>query len=224
MSIQNNSNDCYVDKIILDESHTYSNNKNNQNNQNNQNHQTKKLQQNLNISFLTTAIYINQYDTNNIFLLEPIKNSIIERSKFIKIVYSDKNMMMNGISIYLSFNDIIHIFDANNNILTNNYRYKIFIDKNKNKETINFIKSIEYDIFNKLINNKKYQNKIFNYKLNEQINSNFIKCTNDNLLNYNTNLINNNRFILKISGICETEYEINLTYKFIEINKDNILI
>jgi hypothetical protein len=180
-----------------------------------------KYDNQINNYFLTSALYINNYNNNNIILLEPVKNSIIERSKFIKIIYSDQNIVMNGICVYLSFKDITYIFDSNS--LNNNYRYKIFIDKNKNKDIINFIKNIEYDIFNKLSNNKKYENKKFNYKLSEQINTNFIKCTND-IENFNKSIERNNKFILKISGICETEYEYNITYKFIEINNNDILL
>lgn len=183
----------------------------------------KVLQNNYNSLFLTSAIYMKHYNKYNIILLEPIKNSIIERSKFIKIVYSDSLVSMNGIFIYLSFKDITYIFDSNNSNLNNNYRYKIYIDKNKNRDTIDFIKKIEYDIFDKLSNNKKYENKIFNYKLNEQMNNNFIKCT-SNSDNCNKIIERDNKFILKISGICETEYEYNITYKFIELNNNNILI
>lgn len=192
------------------------------NNEQNYN-KNKSLQNNYNSLFLTSAIYMNYYNKYNILLLEPIKNSIIERSKFIKILYSDSVVSMNGICIYVSFKDITYIFDSNNCNLNNNYRYKIYIDKNKNRDIINFIKKIEYDIFDKLSNNKKYENKRFNYKLSEQMNNNFIKCT-TNIDSSNKIIERDNKFILKISGICETEYEYNITYKFIELNNNNILI
>lgn len=192
---------------------------NNHQNYNQNNHQINQKQNNL---FLSCVINVKQYNKNNIFLLEPIKNSIIERSHFIKIVYSDENVSINGICIYLSFKDITYSFEVNNML---NYNYKVFIDKNKNRDIINFIKSIEYDIFDKLINNKKNNKKKINYKLSEQLNNNFIKFTNDNI-SYNRPIERDkdNQFILKISGICETEYEYNLTYKFIKVNNNIFLL
>lgn len=194
-----------------------------QNNLNEKKHNNQYQENNINTFFLTSAIYVKNYNKNNIFLLEPVKNSIIEKSKFIKIIYSDDNIVMNCISIYLSFKDITYVFDGNNSLLNNNYKYKIFIEKNKNKDIINFIKNIEYDIFNKLLNNIKYKQKRINYKLTEQINTNFIKCTSESD-NCNKSIEKYNKFVLKISGICETEYDYSITYKFIEINKNNIIL
>jgi hypothetical protein len=169
-----------------------------------------------NYSFLNASININQYNSNNIILLEPIKNNIIEKSKFIRILYSDSNIIMNGLSIFLTFNIINYIYDNSYNNLMNTYRYKIIADKERNNDIINFIKNIENDIYNKIIiNNKHNIKKRFNCKLTEQMNTYFIKFTNE-IKNPNKQLEKTNNFILKISGIWETETEFGITYKFLD--------
>jgi hypothetical protein len=167
-----------------------------------------------NYSFLNACINTNQYNSNNIILLEPIKNNILEKSNFIRIIYSDSNMIMNGLSILIKFNLINYLYDISYNNLTNTYRYKIIADKERNNDSINFIKNIENDIYNKIIN-KTNNNKRFNHKLTEQLNTYFIKFTNE-IKNPNKPIEKTNNFILKISGIWETENEIGITYKFLD--------
>ena len=79
---------------------------------------------------------------------------------------------------------------------------------NTHIDTINSIKIIEEEIL------KKYEssNKIPQYKINEQLRNGNLKIFTD---------IGNKSscsFILKISGIWETEEKYGLTYKFIKIN------
>ena len=49
---------------------------------------------------------INQYDDKCIYLCEPIKNNIIEKGYFIRIIYSTHNVVFNGIYLLLPFFDI----------------------------------------------------------------------------------------------------------------------
>ena len=71
---------------------------------------------------------------------------------------------------------------------------------------IDYIKSIEIEILEKI--NIERKKKI--YKINEQLMTGYIKHLIDNKYA--------NCFILKISGIWESENEYGLTFKFIEIN------
>ena len=49
---------------------------------------------------------MNQYDENNIFFCEPIKNNIMNEGNFIRILYSTHNILLNGIYLLIKLNDI----------------------------------------------------------------------------------------------------------------------
>jgi hypothetical protein len=151
---------------------------------------------------------IEQYNPNYIYFLEPIKNNIMNDSSFIRIVYSDSLFMLNGIFLLVNID----------NIITEKYYNKIKCSFNITEYTqiIHKIKYIEESILNKIpISNKTKKNKIY-----EQLISGSIRIFCDEDLNKTFNnpiKINNNKFILKISGIWETDYELGLTYKFVKI-------
>ena len=44
---------------------------------------------------------IEQYEENNIFFCEPIKNNIMNDGRFIRILYSNNILVLNGIYIYI---------------------------------------------------------------------------------------------------------------------------
>ena len=145
---------------------------------------------------------IDQYDENNIYFCEAIKNNIMNEGSFIRILYSTYQFVINGIYLYVSLNDItIEKF-------YNKYKYNFNI--NLNKDLINKLKIIEENVLKKIIIN----NKIPQFKIYEQIKNGNIKVFCDN--NNNTKI--NKQFILKISGIWETSLNYGLTYKFIKIN------
>ena len=138
------------------------------------------------------------YSIDNVYFYDPIKNSVIENSNFIRIIYSNSSISINGIFIKIEF-DFIN--------KTNDFtKQKFIINPYDNQIIINYIKTIEYDIIEKInIKNKK---KI--YKIYEQLMSGYIKNIDNN--NYTNN------FILKISGLWESEKEYGLTFKFIDFN------
>ena len=138
------------------------------------------------------------YSIDNVYFYDPIKNSVIENSNFIRIIYSNSSVSINGIFIKIEF-DFIN--------KTNDFtKQKIIINPYDNQKIINYIKTIEYDIIEKInIKNKKNI-----YKIYEQLMSGYIKNIDNN--NYTNN------FILKISGLWESEKEYGLTFKFIDFN------
>ena len=143
---------------------------------------------------------IEQYDDNNIFFCEPTKNNVMNEGKFIRILYSTHNFILNGIYLLITFNDI-----SCEKYYT---KYRCCFNVNSHIDTINNLKIIEDDIL------KKYENinKLPQYKIYEQLRNGNLKIFTD---------IGNKTicsFILKISGIWETEDKYGLTYKFIKIN------
>jgi hypothetical protein len=142
---------------------------------------------------------IAQYDDNNLFFCEPIKNNIINDGNFIRILYSNQNIAFNGIYLLVELCDIFCEKYYN--------KYKCSFNILNHKDIIDNLKSIEEEIL------KKYKStKIPSYKIYEQIKHGYIKVFSD---------IGNKQscsFILKISGIWETQQNFGLTYKFIKIN------
>jgi hypothetical protein len=151
---------------------------------------------------------LEQFNPNYVYFLEPIKNNIMNNGSFIRIVYSNNLFILNGIFLLVDID----------NIITEKYYNKIKCTFNISDYTylIHKIKIIEESILNKIfINNKEKKFKIY-----EQLLSGTIRIFNDedyNKLTMNPIKTNNNKFMLKISGIWETDNEIGLTYKFIKI-------
>ena len=143
---------------------------------------------------------IEQCNEDNIFFCEPIKNNIMIEGNFIRILYSNFNVTLNGIYLFIQLNDITSEKYYNKNKCTFNV--------NSHRELIEKIKVIEENLLKKIeINDKIPQFKIF-----EQLINGNIKFFCD------TNTKFNNTFILKISGIWETQINYGLTYKFTKIN------
>lgn len=133
---------------------------------------------------------IEQIILNNIYFSDVIKNTVIENGKFVRLIYSSSNIILNG--VYINVPVII------NKSSCNKYYFN-FHDNNNCKKKLIDIESLilnKYDI---------PKNKI--YKLAQQLDQNTIK-----LFNY---IENYNKIILKISGLWEDEHNCGLTYKFI---------
>ena len=142
---------------------------------------------------------IEQYNENNLFFCEPIKNNVMNEGMFIRVLYSAENIVLNGIYLLVNISDII--CDKYYN------KYKCIFNSANHTTLIEQLRIIEENIL------KKYKtNKIPSYKIYEQIKSGNIKLfTNVGAQPYCS-------FILKISGLWETQTNYGLTYKFAKIN------
>jgi len=126
---------------------------------------------------------------NDIYFLDPIKNIIINNSKFIRIIYSNNLLTMNG--IYLMCN-----IDIKNNC--------------NNDGLLQYINNLEDHILSKYS-----KQKIKNYKIKEYFNNTFVNINTDKYYNNETNYV---KYILKISGIWESNNNIGITFKFLKVN------
>jgi hypothetical protein len=97
---------------------------------------------------MNIALSVKDITIDDIFFLDPIKNIIINNSKFIRIIYSNNLLTLNG--IYL-------ICNIDNK------------DKNNNHCLLLYIQSLEDNILNKFS-----KEKIKNYKIREYFNNNFV--------------------------------------------------
>ena len=143
---------------------------------------------------------IDQYDENNIYFCEPIKNNIMSDGNFIRILYSTPCIVLNGIYLLIQLNDVT---------LEKYYnKYKCNFNIAAHNELIESVKIIEENILKRI----SFTNKLPQFKVYEQIKNGNIKIFGDFVSKQN------NLFILKISGIWETQQNYGLTYKFIKIN------
>lgn len=141
---------------------------------------------------------IEQYNENNIFFCEPIKNNIMNDGNFIRILYSTHNILLNGIYLFISLNDITCEKYYN--------KYRCNFNPINHKDIIDNIKIIEEGILKKIDIKKTSQ-----LKISEQLKNGNIKL-------FNNIDQSDSSFIIKISGIWETQYNYGLTYKFIKVN------
>ena len=143
---------------------------------------------------------IEQYDENNIFFCDPIKNNVMIEGNFIRILYSTNCVTFNGIYLLITLNDIT----------CEKYytKYRCNFSVTLHKDIINNIKNIEENLLKK----HEISNKIPQHKIYEQLKNGNFKIFN------NIDNIHVCSFILKISGIWETTNNYGLTYKFIKIN------
>lgn len=150
---------------------------------------------------------IDQYDENYVYFFDPIKNNIINDGNFIRILYSTPLFTLNGIYLLITLNEM--------NIEKYYNKYKCSFNINTHYPLIEKIQHVEEKILEKYIyGNKTLCLKTPHYKIYEQIKNGNIKIFCENIKKNNIN----NLFILKISGIWETDISYGLTYKFIKIN------
>jgi hypothetical protein len=152
---------------------------------------------------MNIVIDIDEFNKDYIFLQEPVKNNIIDDSKFIRIIYSNNIFSVN--TLYIVFN--LHIIQIENYF----NKHKFVFNVKQTTKQINQFKYIEESILDKVfIINKKPV-----FRLYEQLNSGNLKLFKDNLKLHKIN--SDNEFIIKISGIWENEYEYGITYKFVDM-------
>ena len=153
---------------------------------------------------MNIALNIDDFHLNNIYFNEPVENTIIEDSKFIKLIYSNDDVVLNGLFLFLNIKPI------QKEVYFKKIKY--FFDLNNNTHKLNKIFQIEESILN-LYNNNKNKKTIIKDVLKSGILKLFPNYDDEINNNKVTNDVNN--FILKISGIWENNEEIGITYKII---------
>jgi hypothetical protein len=151
---------------------------------------------------MNIALNINQFETNNIYFCDPIKNNVVNDGLFIRIIYSTDFFVTNGINLFVQLHDLTIEKFYN--------KYKCSFNLFNNKNIIENIQQIEENI----LKNINIKNKIIQKTLSDQLRIGNIKIFSENI-----DITNNYLFVLKISGIWETETHIGLTFKFSKINQ-----
>ena len=146
------------------------------------------------------VLNIDDFNINNIFYQEKVKNTVMDNSNFLRIVYSNEVFILNG--IFIKFNLNLKTIEKSFN------KYKCVFDNKQNTDLIAKISNMERNLMER---NQQMIHKTPVFRISEQLNNGFLKIFNE------TACKEQNEFILKIYGIWETEYEYGLTYKFIDI-------
>ena len=140
---------------------------------------------------------LDQFDENNVYFCEPIKNTVMMNANFIRIFYSNELFTLNGIYLFIPIYEF-HIEKYYN-------KYKCIFNGNAYANILLKIKQLEELILNKI----NIKNKIPQYKIYSQLKSNFVKVFQE------TQITSDSIILLKISGIWENTSHYGITHKFI---------
>jgi hypothetical protein len=147
------------------------------------------------------VLELDDLNINNVFYLEKVKNTVMDNSDFLRIIYSNELFTLNGIFIKFKLN--LKTIEKSFN------KYKCLFDVNQHSDILLKISTIEKNIMYKQL----FANKMPVYRISEQLNNGYLKIFNEIDSTSDTY-----EFILKIHGIWENEFEYGLTYKFITPN------
>ena len=145
---------------------------------------------------MNVSIDLDDFDENNIYFNKPVKNTVIDNSKFFRVTYSNDIFTMTGAHIRFK----IASSEEYNKYNSCNQHF-VLSNLEKNKTVVTKLIQIESKILYRLcIPEKRPVFKIWQ-KLNR---GNFKLLA--------------NRYVLKISGVWETDEEYGITYRFFDIS------
>ena len=142
---------------------------------------------------MNLIIPIEKFDKKNIVYSDDMENKFLFNSKFVKVIYSTPIFTLQSLIVSFQLKDyyLEDFFD----------KQKCFFNKSKNKEIIEKMINIEYEILN-------YYNEFHNLKLNlkKLLDNSYFKLSNNNK--------KSKMFLLRISGIWFQNNECGLIFKF----------
>jgi len=154
---------------------------------------------------------IEDFSTNDILLCEPIKNTIMDNSNFIRIIISNEDIIINGIYLMFEIKSKYYYDSTTNFPSVNQHKYKkllFVISDQDNNEIINNLKKIERNILLKI----NLVNKIKTYKLANNLDEGLIKVFHEKQCNtIHSGKINSNNNNIKY----------NIPPNIILLNKEN---
>ena len=151
---------------------------------------------------MNIVLDINDIDKRNLFYCDPVNNTVMDESVFIRTGYTNELFTLNGIYIEcpLMINKIDKYF----------HKYKYIFEYNSNMSLIDSLIKLERVV----IGNYNLNGLIPVYKLRDQLLSLHIRVfENDENLDIPLNPGNYN-FTLKISGLWKNNDSCGLTFKF----------
>lgn len=141
------------------------------------------------------------YNTDHLYIMEPVFNNVLENAIFYRLIYSNSHMTLNSLYFKVDVKNISIIKAFN--------KYKITFDRNIHKESIQHIKYIESSILNKF----NFDKKTPQYSIIEAIYNDSVKLYSENILS-NQQHYDKLSIYLKISGFWMKGGIFGITYKF----------
>lgn len=146
-----------------------------------------------------SIIPLNEISTENVFFTDKTNNIIMDGT-FMKIIYSTEHVAYNGIYVASPF--IIIEYDSEKNEL----KYNPYVENNR--ILIDYFSKLEEDLL--WLYAAKYQiHKTPQYCLRGQLINGYFRIRSS----YSTFYNYSSQFVLKISGIWETEATFGISYK-----------
>jgi hypothetical protein len=142
---------------------------------------------------------LDTININNVFYQEKVKNTVMENSNFLRVVYSNELFTLNGIFIKFKLN--LQTVEKSFN------KFKCLFEVSSHQDIIHKISSIEKN----MLGRQASMHKTPVHRISEQMSNGYLKIFNE------TECKETNEFILKIYGIWDNDYEYGLTYKFISL-------
>ena len=152
-------------------------------------------------------IIIEDIDPMCLVYYQPVRNTVMDDSEFMRVGYSNNLFAMNG--VYTG----IYLKGEVNDCFFNKARFSYQLDPD-NLEQIDKMAKIEEEILSRASIDKKEKM----VKLKEQLLSKNIRVFNNDPERA-APMICNTEIIVKISGIWLTERAYGLTFKFFQINR-----
>lgn len=146
---------------------------------------------------------IKDFDINGIFFLDKTKNNILNGGDFYRLLYSTKNVTLNGIFLLINLKITKHEDYFN--------KIKCYLHNTKNSECIEMLKQLETVLLSDYVELNKFENDL---QISQQLDLHTIKVINE-CENYN--ICDTKRevnVILKISGIWTSGNKCGLTFRF----------
>jgi len=152
----------------------------------------------IHISIMNIVLTLQQFNKNNVYFGDAIENTVMDDSKFIKVMYSNELVVLNG--IFLEAN--IKTYQPEEYFKKIKYSF----DLRANRDILDSIYKIEHDILNKY-NTHKQKKYIIRDSLSTGSLKIFPSSFNEEFTKRGSNVI------VKISGLWENKNECGVTYK-----------
>jgi hypothetical protein len=144
-----------------------------------------------------------QFDRDHIFFQPPVKNTVMDRSDFVRIIYSDSLIALNGVCVAAFLPTLSRERYFN--------KVKCGLDRSVTGKVVAELCQLEVAILSRY----EPPGKSPVYRIADQLGSGFIKLFTDAPPADLSDM-----YILKLSGIWETEGQYGLTHKFMASGED----
>ena len=138
---------------------------------------------------------IEDFNIDDIYFNKSVNNTVINNGKFTRVLFSNSHYTINSLLYLINFTNITIEQSYN--------KYKCYFSQEKNKGLRSKIHSIENTILETTTIRKEKK-----FCISDQLDTGCIRLFENSMPDRDKN------FILKISGIWETDKEYGLTYKF----------